>query len=421
MVDLTAHASTYRNITLTIEQELAVSHSVDESIPLYAITGGAGTGKTTILRYIYEQLKNTRGTNIVLCAPTGRAAKRIQEATGIPAKTIHRLLQFPHPSDDDTELVGLSDEGFNTYGPRRNRSNPLSERIVLVDEASMIGPILDKQLRDALPPSGLIRYFGDANQLPPVEEGTAPFRALVKSRHAITLTQNFRSDDEIIGNAERILHGRIPNRNSRFEIIYTEEPVRELVSIIDEPFTRPEHQVLMTMRKGMFGTTRVNPSLQIKFNPSGPYLKIDRPSKEEHPLTVKTRDKFIWTKNDYGFNLFNGDIGVIEGVDEEDGTINLGLSDRPTLSIPARAIGRGSYGPYHYDPRKQIDLGYAITTHKAQGSEFDTIVYVMTSKGQGGAYMCSRNNFYTGITRARKNVVVICDRRAMQLSVRKVV
>jgi exodeoxyribonuclease V alpha subunit len=407
-----------KEIELSDEQADAVQQCCDFAKRVFAVTGLAGTGKTTILKQVHNELKaQSLANSIVLCAPTGRAAKRIQEATGISAITIHRLLEFPKPSDDDVEIVGVG----SSYAPRRNRSRPLTQRVVLVDEASMIGPVLDGQLRDALRRDGIIRYFGDSSQLPPVEEGSPPFRALCLSDHSITLSKNYRSDDEIIGNSLLILRGRMPKRNNRFEIIYTEEPIQAMLSYCDERFTQANNQVIMTMRKGSYGTVRANPSLQIKFNPRGEFLQLDRLMDKEPKLTIKQADKFLWVKNDYNFDLYNGEIGTIDDIDTESGDVTIGLVDRGHILIPPRSKAHGPYGPYHYDPRKQIDLGYAITTHKAQGSEFDTVVYVMSSKGQGGLWMCSRNNFYTGVTRARKNVVVITDRKAMSTSLWKVV
>ena len=406
------------DIALSPEQEQAVESCCDLTTRIFAVTGRAGTGKTTILQQVYNELKKKVSRHlIVLCAPTGRAAKRIQEATNIGAVTVHKLLEFPRPGDGTIEIVGVEDG----HAPRRNKNRPLDQQVVLVDESSMIGPVLYKQIMDALSPNAVIRFFGDNAQLPPVEEGVAPFRALCKSEYYIELTYNYRSDDEIIGNSLKILRGRIPERNNRFEIIYTENLIPALLDYINEDFTKANHQIIMTMRKGSYGTVRTNPSLQIKFNPKGEFLKLDRFDEKEPKLVVKTKDKFLWTKNDYNFNLFNGEIGEIDDVDTESGDIILGITDRGHVHVPPRAKGFGNYGQFYYDPRKQLDLGYAVTTHKAQGSEFDTVVYLMTSKGQGGMWMCSRNNLYTGVTRAKKHVTIICDRKAMQVSLRKTV
>src|SRR5215472_4329368 len=226
------------DIALSTEQERAVEMCCDLSTPIVAITGRAGTGKTTILQQVHNELKKkVSAASIVLCAPTGRAAKRIQEATNIRAVTVHKLLEFPRPNDSDIEIVGADEQPGQ---PRRNKLRRMDQKVVLVDESSMIGPLLYRQLIDALRDDGVIRFFGDNAQLPPVEEGVAPFRALCKTSNSIELTHNYRSDDEIIGNSLRILRGRIPERNSRFEIIYTEHPISALLEYVNGDFTKAE-------------------------------------------------------------------------------------------------------------------------------------------------------------------------------------
>ena len=153
--------------SLSIEQESAVILCTDMSVLIAGVTGGAGTGKTLVLGEVYRVLRN-QGIKVALCAPTGRAAKRIQELTGIPAKTVHRLLQFPTPDED---LDGKSIPGE----PRRNKSNPFEERVIIVDEYSMIPPTLHRYLINALPKNGVLRCFVDNNPLPPDEEGDPPF------------------------------------------------------------------------------------------------------------------------------------------------------------------------------------------------------------------------------------------------------
>lgn len=394
-------------ISLSSEQSAAIALCCDLDTRIASITGGAGTGKTVVLGHAYHELCTEHGADrVVLCAPTGRAAKRIEELTAIKASTIHRLLEFPQPHE----------EGDPTE-PRRNNRNPLSQRIVIVDEASMLSPTLYSQLLAALPNHALLRLFGDNNQLPPVESGPAPFVELLRSQPSITLTYNYRSDDEVISNAQRILRGSIPLRNSRFEIIYTDQPLAQMREFVDTTFAQASHQIITPTRKGNFGTLRINPSLQAKFNPSGPILLLDRLREEDAKLTVRASDKFLWVKNDYNLLLFNGETGSIEALDQEDGTLSLLTADDRAIQVPAFLR---TYSRYHgafiqYDPRKQLELGYAITTHKSQGSEFDTVVYVMC---KAHAWMLNRRNFYTAITRARKQVIVICDRRAMSYAVR---
>ena len=396
------------------EQARAIDLCCDMTKAIVGVTGGAGTGKTFVLGKVFRELKET-GFKVTLCAPTGRAAKRIQELTGIPALTVHRLLEYPMPFD---LTAGEKNE------PRRNRQNPLGSKVVIVDESSMISTELYRNLLDALPKYGVIRFFGDDNQLPPVEEyeggvPESPFAKVLKRFPMVELSYNFRNEDLILDNAQRILRGAIPRINSRFVVIYTDNPVRQLTQFVKghREFTQGNHQIIIPTRRGQFGTSRVNPTLQLIYNGVGPMLRLDRYDRKEAPLAVRANDKFLWIKNDYQLDVYNGEIGAIEWINTEDGELGLRTPDR-LVNVPARVR---QYSPYHggmiyYDPRKQIELGYAVTTHKAQGSEFDSVVYCIT-KGQ--AYLLNKRNFYTAITRARKLVVVIADRMAMSMSMRK--
>jgi exodeoxyribonuclease V alpha subunit len=396
-------------VDLSIEQRNAVDLCCDLSTTIASVTGGAGVGKTLVMGEVYKELRDMKKT-VALCAPTGRAAKRIQELTGIQAKTVHRLLSFPMPFEQQDQKV-------DPHLPRRNKENPLTEQVIIVDESSMISPSLYRFLIDALSKGSVIRWFGDNNQLPPVEEGKPPFLTLLRQFPKVELTYNYRSGDAIVSNAQRILRGQLPLRNERFEIIYAENPLMMMLDFVTDHFKNEDHQIIMPTRKGKAGTLRANPSLQAKFNSKGPMLRLDRFDKKEAPLTVRAGDKFIWIKNDYHLNLFNGEIGYVDWVDSDAGDMGI-VTGTTQIQIPPRVK---MYDPFvgtvlNYDPRKQIELGYAITTHKAQGSEFDTVVYCM-SKSQ--MWLLNKRNFYTGITRAKKNVILITDRRAMGLSMRQ--
>jgi exodeoxyribonuclease V alpha subunit len=399
----------------SLEQQTAIELCCDFQARIVGITGGAGTGKTSVLGRAYEELRaKLPASKIALCAPTGRAAKRVQELTGIPATTIHRLLEYPTPEDYDPK----SEEEPIENKPRRNKYRPLEQKVILVDEASMVGPTLHAQLMEALPNNGAIRFFGDNNQLPPVEPGVPPFLAiLARDKENVTLSYNYRSDDMIVANALRILKGSVPAQNARFRVLYTDYPIKYLVDFVTKEFADADHQIIMPTRKGNYGTVNVNPRLQVKLNPRGPSLKLDRHDDQEAGLTVRRGDKFLWTKNDYNLALFNGEIGEITDVDPEDGSLEVSTSERQ-VHIPSQLK---TFSPYHgsiirYDPRKHIELGYAVTTHKAQGSEFHTIIYCITG---GQAFLLNRQNFYTAVTRAKQQVIMICDRKAMGLSLRK--
>ena len=388
---------------------------LDQSIRIMTVTGRAGTGKTSVLGIAYDEtIRQVGGGMVVLCAPTGRAAKRIYELTGIRAKTIHKLLEFPEPDDEDEYGKPIPPD------PRRNRERPLLERVVYVDESSMLSQQLYEQLMAALPPNGRIRFFGDNEQLPPVDKG-APFEALLKERASKRLNRCFRSDDEVIFNAERIRMGRLPIRNHRFEIIYCENPVKQLIGFCTNDIVNRTVQIIMPTRNGNYGTNRVNPSLQIKFNPTGDIIRVDRKAKilqdAPPPIALRGGDKFLWNQNDYTLKLFNGDLGYIDWVNSEDGSLQISTDERQLVIPPFIQV----YSPFHgsiihYDPRKKIELGYAITTHKAQGSEFDTVIYCMS---RASPRLLNRRNLYTGVTRARHNVILITDRVAMGLSMRR--
>jgi len=398
---------------VSLEQEAAIELCCDMAETIVGVTGGAGTGKTFVLGKVYEEM--SKKCKVVLAAPTGRAAKRITELSGIEAVTIHRLLKFPMPDDPvdpkDPPIPGV---------PKHGRDNPLEYDMIIIDESSMLGTELFAFLQDAMKPRAVIRMFGDNEQLAPVEDNSGlppPFIDVLKSYPCVTLTHNFRSGDEIVSNAMLILKGRLPQRNRRFEVIYTDNPIAQLIDFVTPEFANLDHQIIMPMRKGNSGTMRVNPSLQMKFNPNGPLLRLDRYGKKEPPLAVRARDKYLWIKNDYNLAIFNGEIGPIDWIDEESGELGL-LAGRRPFTVPPRLKFYNYLMGHHvnYDPRKQIELGYAITTHKAQGSEFDTVVYCI-SRAQ--YYLLSRRNLYTAVTRAKTRVILITDRYAMSMSLRK--
>jgi exodeoxyribonuclease V alpha subunit len=406
------------------EQEYAVDMCTDLKQRIVSVTGGAGTGKTFVLGKVYVALRNEK---VALCAPTGRAAKRIQELTGIKAVTVHKLLEFPMPSDDPVIIDTDPDDSDIIHGeerkpnePRRNKFNPFEENVIIVDEASMVGPQLYRHLMDALPKKGVIRFFGDNNQLLPVEDGDPPFRTLLHRFPSIELTYNFRSGDAIVSNAYRVLRGLVPRNNDHFHVVYTDQPLLQLFKLVS---AHPElgsdnNQIIMPTRKGSVGTGVVNPTIQLRLNRQKELLRIPRFDSHDKPLVVRAHDKFLWIKNDYELRLFNGEIGRITEIDPEEGTLWLNTNDRQHIEIPPRVRTYNAYAQAmtNYDPRKQIELGYAITTHKSQGSEFDTIVYCISRRAP---FLLNRNNFYTAITRARNQVIVICDRHAMGQSLRR--
>jgi exodeoxyribonuclease V alpha subunit len=404
------------HVELSHEQEAAVELCCDLSEPIVGITGSAGTGKTLVLGHVYRRLAEELGASkIVLAAPTGRAAKRIMELTGIDARTVHRMLEFPMP-DDPPDGKGKPIPGM----PRRNSENPLEQTVIIIDEASMLSTELYEFVQRAMSRKAVIRMFGDNEQLAPVEDNSGlppPFIDVLKSHPSIVLTYNFRSQDEIVSNAQLILKGQLPKRNRRFEIIYTDHPVEQLLDFVTPEFADSNHQIIMPMRKASAGTMRVNPSLQLRFNPRGPMLRLQRFGYKDAPLSVRAKDKFLWVKNDYQLAVFNGEIGHIDWLDQESGELGL-LAGPRAFTVPPRIkyFNYVQQKDMTYDPRTQIELGYAITTHKSQGSEFDTVVYCIS---RANYYLLSRRNLYTAITRAKTRVILITDRFAMSMSLRK--
>jgi len=393
--------------SLSEEQHEAVDLCADRSKMLVGVTGEAGSGKTSVLKFVHDQLCEDESAHIALVAPTGRAAKRIQEATGIPAKTIHRFMRWSVPVDDE-------DSGLPAY----DKFNKYPFNTVLVDEASMMNEELYRALIDALPPRGVIRFFGDANQLPPVE-GKSPFLQLLEKFPSIRLTKNFRSDDGIVTAARQIVSGRVPESNSQFTMLNpgTGNMLPAVMQFIDDSFRGLGSQLIIPTKVGKYGCEALNNHLQQKLNENKKHLVIKYKDKEGHDdiRKFKIGDKMIWTKNDYKLNLFNGMIGWVEDLDDDTGEIVLNIEDK-SIVIPTHIESYNADGRaiFQYDPRKNISLAYAITTHKAQGSEFDRVVLLLNR-----SYVLNRANFYTAVTRAKKTATVVLGAGALATALKK--
>ena len=403
----------------------AIDACLDPKRRVVAVTGEAGTGKTSILRDVHR-LWTSRDRRVVLCAPTGKAAKRIKELTGIDAQTVHRLLEYPRPGERD-EKTG---KPLIATEPKRDRQNPISYDVVLCDEYAMVHAELHRNLLDALPSGCLIRMFGDANQLQPIESNEAykkeasPFNKMLDKfdGHWLRTIHRQAEGSSIIQAGHRIIQGIMPARTEDFRFKITEEPVQATTDFIMDcledgtDFGGLDNQIITPVNKGWIGTIALNGTIQALLQPSHKaHAELERHKWNENQiLRVFEGDKVIWTQNCYPLELFNGETGIVKAFSEL-GEVVIDFGDR-TVAIPNVLEMEGRNGTYYINPQRDIELAYVITTHKAQGSEYEKVCYVMN---RSRAYLLNRKNFYTAISRARKRVMVITDQKALNLSLYK--
>ena len=367
---------------------------------IMVLTGGPGTGKSTTTLGI---IRAFGGMRILLAAPTGRAAKRLSEVTGREAKTIHRLLEFKPP------------EGY-----KRNEDNPLEGDVLIVDECSMVDEMLMYSLLRAVPDSMRVILVGDVDQLPSVGAGNV-LRDIIDSGAVpvVRLTKIFRqaAASRIILNAHRINSGDFPDLSNGagtdFFFQKAEEPEKAAEIIVDLVKNRlpkfchvpPQAiQVLTPMQRGVVGAANLNQLLQAAVNPPAKDYK-GNPGPELHRggYTFRAGDKVMQIKNNYDKEVFNGDIGTIEKIDPEDRTLTVRFDDR--------AI------EYDATELDEMVLAYATTVHKAQGAEYPIVVMpVMMTHFM----MLQRNLLYTGVTRAKKTLVLVGQKKAVGYCVRNV-
>lgn len=358
------------------------------------LTGGPGTGKTTTTQGIIAALKKA-GLRVLLAAPTGRAAKRMSEATGMEAKTIHRLLEY-NPQD----------------GYKRNDENPLEGDALIVDECSMIDILLMNNLLKAVPVGMRLVFVGDIDQLPSVGAGNV-LRDIIDSQRipVVRLVCIFRQAQKsrIVMNAHAINQGRFPDtsngRDTDFFFMREDDPERAaetIVRLVKERLPRayresPDRiQVLTPMQRGVVGAANLNLLLQQALNPSGPSLS-------RGGYTYRQGDRVMQQRNNYDKDVFNGDLGYIREVDTEERTLKVDFD--------------GKWVEYDVTELDELTLAYATTIHKAQGSEYPIVVMpvLMTH-----FVMLQRNLIYTGITRAKKICVLLGAAKALAYAVRNV-
>jgi len=373
------------------EQKKAILKAVNSKFLI--LTGGPGTGKTTIIKGIIE-LFERKNLKVALCAPTGRAAKRLEETTKREAKTIHRLLEF------NPKLMKFM----------RNENRPLKKDVFIVDESSMIDTPLMFSLLRGIPDESRVILIGDADQLPSVGPGNI-LKDLIDSREidVVKLEKVFRQSAEstIITNAHKINRGIVPElkteKNSNFFFIYKNE-ANETAEVIKElvvkrlpyryrysPFT--DIQVITPMYKGETGAHHLNKILQNSLNPGK--IEIKRGTK-----LFRNGDKVMQIKNNYNKEVFNGDIGRIIKIDLENQYLVVNFD--------------GKKVPYEFNELDELTLSYAATVHKTQGSEYKAVVMPLTTQHY---IMLQRNLLYTAVTRAKELIIIVGTKKALYIAV----
>jgi exodeoxyribonuclease V alpha subunit len=380
-------------IALADEQKRALGLAVTQKF--LVITGGPGTGKTTLIKAIIEILEK-KSLHVLLAAPTGRAAKRMTEATDREAKTLHRLLEYSPKS--------------NAFA--RGPDNPLDADLVIVDEASMIDTVLAYNLLRALRPACQLVFVGDIDQLPSVGPGSVLLDLIRSNAVAVvTLAHIFRQAERsrIVMSAHRVNQGDMPlisgdDPSSDFFFIDKSEPediLATLKTLVRERIPRKfgfdpvdDIQVLTPMHKGLLGAAALNAELQALMNPEGP--SVTRGAR-----LFRAGDKVMQVRNNYDLDVFNGDIGRIVSIDEAERTV--------------RAVFDGREVNYEESDLDELVLAYACSIHKAQGSEYPCVVLPLHTQH---FVMLKRNLLYTAITRGRKLVVIVGTKRALATAVK---
>lgn len=404
-IDIAAAVHAFEAVTtleLAVQQRAAVIAALRDSCTV--ITGGPGVGKTTIVKAIVH-IARIGSRKVALAAPTGRAAKRLGEATGVEAMTIHRLLEYQPQAG-----------GF-----QKTAENPLDADLLVIDEASMVDAMLFRAVTEAIRPGAQLVLVGDVDQLPSVGAGSI-LHDVIGSEAAtvIRLTEIFRqaAASKIVVSAHKINHGEMPELaaprssegegTSDFYFIARDDAEAARATIVElvaeriparfglDPIT--QIQVLTPMHRGELGTNAVNRALQEKLNPaalatSGEIVRGDR--------TFRRNDKVMQLRNDYDRNVFNGDIGVIEACDPTGGVLRVDFEGRLVT--------------YERAELDQLIHAYAVSIHKSQGSEYPAVVIPIVTQH---FMMLQRSLLYTAVTRGKKLVVLVGSRRAVEMAVK---
>jgi exodeoxyribonuclease V alpha subunit len=381
--------------------KLALAESQKEAIrvavasKVLVITGGPGVGKTTLVNSLLKILL-AKTLAIALCAPTGRAAKRLTESTGLEAKTIHRLLE----TDPRTGAF------------RRNEEMPLECDLLVVDETSMVDVPVMRALLRALPERAALLLVGDVDQLPSVGPGQVLADIIASGAvPVVRLTEVFRqaAESRIVVNAHRINHGLMPDFTSVeggdfyfVDATDAEDGVRKLLAIVQKRIPKRfgfdpirDIQVLCPMNRGGLGARSLNIELQKELNPPGD-VRIDR-----FGWTFCPGDKVMQVENNYDKDVYNGDLGVVSRIDMEEGELHVDFDGRAVT--------------YAFGELDELVLAYATTIHKSQGSEYPAVVIPLTTQHYP---MLQRNLVYTGVTRGKRLVVLVGQRKALAIAVK---
>ncbi|MFH1538958.1 MAG: ATP-dependent RecD-like DNA helicase [bacterium] len=381
----------FKSTGFTLDDEQFMALEVLASEKVVILTGGPGTGKTVTTRGVIQMFERAE-KKVLLAAPTGRAAKRLSEATGSPAKTIHRLLEF-------NPKVG----GFV-----RDAGNPLDADLIILDEVSMMDLWLFHHFLRAVQPRTRLLLVGDVDQLPSVGAGSV-LRDLIQSNVIKTvMLKNIHRQAQksaIVVNAHRVNNGEMPvvsnTRKTDFFFIKREEPEQILKTVVglcadritSEFGYRPSQiQVISPMYRGPVGVDNLNLKLQEKINPGKDFSC--------GPRTFRIDDRVMHIRNNYEKDVFNGDVGYIAQIDAEEKTLVVDYADRKV--------------EYGFDETDQLVPAYAITVHKSQGSEYPVVVVVMTTHHYP---MLQRNLVYTAITRAREMAIIVGTKKAVAIAV----
>jgi len=393
-----------KHIIFEDAQREAIVNAVERGVLI--LTGGPGTGKTTTLNGIISLLESY-GQTVLLAAPTGRAAKRIGELTGREAKTLHRLLEVQWNEADELTFA-------------RHEKNPLDAQAVVVDEFSMVDVLLFESLLRAMPADCRLIMVGDCDQLPAVGAGRV-LGDLIDSKlvPTVQLTQVFRQalESHIVDNAHRIVRGEYPeirHKDGDFFFLPKRDAASVASAVIDLCMRRLRDtygydlfdtlQVLCPGRKGELGTIELNRRLQAAANPPAPQkaeVAFEGRVLRQGDKVMHTRNNYdiTWTRDDgeVGSGVFNGDIGILEEVEANGQVLKVRYDDRTAL--------------YSAEDARDLELAYAITVHKSQGSEFDAVVIpVFHQQSQ----LCYRNLLYTAVTRARKMMVIVGSSQTLE-------